>query len=148
MKMLDKQRLSVEFPKYKAMILKFVENKIYAYERYGIEFSSLLLYSDRSITQDVCRDKIRKSDQIHQLEENLYLVIYDVISPENSFTAAQHLLHHYQKYYLRQEISIALATAGQDDTAIDMASRLILILEHALKESITNTVYDITQMRL
>lgn len=146
--MVDQTRLSEEFPKYKEMIFGHVENKIYAYERYGIEFSSLLIYSDRAITQDVCRDKIRKSDQIHRLEENLYLVIYDVITPENSFTAAQHLLHHYQTYYLRQEVSIALATAGQDDTAIDMASRLIIILEYALKESHTNMVFDITQMRL
>ncbi len=146
--MYELKKVGGEYSRYKEVILSHVKNKIYAYERYGIEFSALLIYSDEPIEISICRDKIRQSDQIYKIEENLHLVVYDVIDPVNAMKAAQHLLFHYHKYYLRQDVCIALATAGKDDTASDIASRLFTILEYALKRSCSNSVHDITQIDL
>lgn len=145
--MFNEEKLRKGYSEYKERILQLVEKKIYAYERYGIEFSSLLIYSDEPIELPSCKRKIRKSDQVFRLEENLYLVVYDVISPEDSMKAAQNLLLYYQQQHLKQDLCLAIAPAEQEDTAIDMASRLFIILEYALKESCTNSVVDITQMR-
>lgn len=146
--MYELKKVGGEYLKYKEVIFSHVKNKIYAYERYGIEFSALLIYSDEPIEISICRDKIRQSDKIYKVEENLHLVVYDVIDPENTMKAAQHLLLHYQKYYLKQDVCIALAAAAKDDTASDMSSRLFTILEYALKTSCSNSVIDSTQIRI
>lgn len=145
--MLTYEEIRESFQEYKEKILELIEKKIYSFERYGIEFSTLLIYSDSPIDKKICNTYIRQSDTVYMLEENFVLVVYDVIDPENSIKAAQNFLHKYQNYKLKQTMYLAVATAEQEETAIDMASRLFIILEYAIRENLANSVIDINQMR-
>ena len=136
------------YPEYRKIILEKIENKIYSYRRYDVPFTSLLIYSKDRINLDVCGTYIRQSDNIFTLEENLLLVVYDVITPENSYKAAQNFTYQYHNQHnLSQDLYMAIAPAEEENTAIDMASRLFIIMEYALKEGYSNQVVDINQMR-
>ena len=142
------QTVRKTYPEYRDRILRLLENKIYSFKRYDVPFTSLLIYSHEPINLDVCSASIRQSDNIYTLEENLLLVVYDVVSQENSYKAAQNFLHQYHNSHnLRQDLYLAIAPAEEENTAIDMASRLFIIMEYALKEGYSNTVVDINQMR-
>ena len=145
--MFDASELRDDYMKYKDQILKLVKNQLYNYERYGHEFSTLLIYSDKPIDLDICSANVRQSDSVYRLEDNLCLVVYDQATPESSMKAAQNFLLQYQRFTLKQDLCVAFAPAEQTDTAIDIASRLFIILEYALRESCTNSVVDIGQMR-
>ncbi len=146
--MKDFQTIRKSYPEYRNSILEKIEDKIYSYKRYDIPFTSLLIYSEDPINLDVCSINLRQSDNIYTLEENLLLVIYDVITPEDSYKAAQNFMHQYHNHHdLRQKLYLAIAPAEEEHTAIDMASRLFIIMEYALKEECSNSVVDITQMR-
>ncbi|MEA3372371.1 MAG: hypothetical protein U9Q62_01650 [Campylobacterota bacterium] len=142
------QMVRDSYPEYRDHILEQIENKVYSYRRYDVPFTSLLIYSNDPIDLNVCTAHIRQSDNIYMLEKNLMLVVYDVISQENSYKAAQNFMHQYQNHHnLRQDLYVAIAPAEEENTAIDMASRLFIIMEYALKEGCKNSVVDMAQMR-
>ena len=135
-----------KFSDYKEKILEITKNKMYAYDRYDIEFSSLMIYSSDPIDLDICSSHIRQSDNIFSLEKNLYVVIYDVVKPEDAIKAAQNILHAYHHHNVKQELYLVVANAQQGSSANDMVNCLFAMLEYAVKESSYNTVIDMQQI--
>lgn len=144
--MIEYSRIKENFQVYKDRIIEITKKKIYAYDRYGIEFSALMIYSDEPIEIDVCKINTRQSDHIFALEENLYVVIYDVIKPENAIKAAQNILHAYHQNNVKQDLFVVIAQAEEDSTAYELVNCLFTMLEYAVKENHPNTVIDAQQM--
>ena len=145
--MFDNGTIKTTFQEYRDKILEITNAKTYAYGRYGLEFAAVMIYSETPIDIDVCSAGIRQSDNIYSLEENLFVVVFDMVNSESSLKAAQNFLHAYQQFDVRQELYVLVAPAHQDGTAIDIGSRLFILLEYALKEHLFNTIIDIEQMQ-
>lgn len=145
--MYDNETLKTTFPLYKEKILELTRQKLYAYERYGLEFAAVMIYSADPIDMEICSASIRQSDNIYSLEENLLLVVFDMVDEESALKAAQNFLHAYHQLDIRQELYTLVAHVHQDGTSIDMGSRLFILLEYALKERLRNSVIDINLMQ-
>ena len=145
--MFDHGEIKTTFPEYKKKILELTETGLYTYERYGLEFAAVMIYSKEPINMDVCSAAIRQSDNLYALEENLFLVLFDMVDDESSLKAAQNFLHAYQQFDVRQELYVLVAPVHQDGTAIDIGSRLFILLEYALKEHLCNSIVDINLMQ-
>ena len=136
------------FVYYRDKVLDHVENELYRHRRYGVEFAAMLLYGDEPLDLDVCATTIRQSDNIYALEENLFLVVFDHVDAADAIKAAQNFLHDYRNKHLQKTVYTSVAPIEQDETAIDIASRLFIVLEYALKKSLSNCVVDMSQMRM
>lgn len=137
-----------DFTHYRDTILTHVENELYRHRRYGVEFAAMLIYADAPLDLELCATMIRQTDNIYALEDDLLLVVFDHVDAEASLKAAQNFLHAYRSRNIKKTLYTAVAPIEQEETAIDIASRLFIILEYALKRSLTNYVVDIGQMRL
>lgn len=144
--MFDYTQIKKMFPHYKEKIRELTRSKHYAYSRYGLEFATALIYSESPISMEVCSGTIRQSDNIYALEENLFLVVFDMVNSDSSLKAAQNFLYAYQQFDVRQELYILVAPIQQDWVVVDMSNRLFSLLEYALKEHLANSIVDISLM--
>jgi hypothetical protein len=144
--MVDFSTIKASFPEFKVKILEAIKRELYLHDRYGTDFSTLMIYSDEPINVEVCRSHVRESDSVVALEENFVLIIYDIIDIEKCNKAAQNLLLTYQRYDLQQPLYMAVAPAHQENSSTDIGTRLFLILEYAVKESLVNRVVDMEEI--
>jgi hypothetical protein len=144
----DLSEYRAQFETFKEQILKELDAFIYRYERYGQEFSALLVYAENTqIDIEVCHNSVRKSDRVFVLSENLILVAFDMASEATALKAAQNFQYNFMQHDVRQELFLALAPIDQADTAIDIASRLLIILDYALNENIPDIIVELDTMR-
>ena len=136
------------FSHYRDTVLKSVATEIYRHRRYGVEFAAMLVYAEEPLDLEICAITIRQSDNIYALEENLFLVVFDHVDAAQSIKAAQNFLHDYRNKNPHTQLYTSVAPIEQEETAIDIASRLFIILEYALKKSLSNSVVDMEQMRI
>lgn len=137
-----------EFSHYRDAILDLVDNELYRHRRYGVEFGTMLVFADEPLDLEMFATMIRQTDNIYALEQDLMLVVFDHVNAEDAIKAAQNVLHAYRSRNMHKTLYTAVAPIEQTETAIDIASRLFIILEYALKKSLSNCVVDIGQMRL
>lgn len=130
----------------KNRILHLTDTKIYLFERYGINFTGVLVYSRETVDAGFCQSNIRKSDSCTVFDTNLLFITYDVVDIEDSIKAAQNLLYDYQEKYQHQELFIVVTPVYQEDTAMDMGSSLVRLLDYAIKESLSNKVICMPDM--
>jgi hypothetical protein len=76
----------------------------------------------------------------------LLFITYDVVDIEDSIKAAQNLLCFYQEKHHLQELYMVVSPAYQEETAMDMGSSLVRLLDYAIKESLKNKVICIPDM--
>jgi hypothetical protein len=137
-----------EFSHYRDAILGLVDDELYRHRRYGVEFGTMLIFADEPLDIDICASMVRQTDNIYALESDLVLVVFDHVDAEGTFKAAQNFLHAYRSRNMHKTLYTVVAPIEQNETAIDIASRLFIILEYALKKSLSNCIVDIGQMRL
>jgi hypothetical protein len=136
------------FTFYRDLVLEKVTNELYRYRRYSLEFGCMLIYAGEPLNLEICANMVRQTDSVYMLEENLMLVVFENVNSEQSLKAAQNFLHAYQNWYPKEKLYASVAPIEQEETAIDIGSRLFIILEYALKHAIVNDVVDIGQMRI
>lgn len=144
--MVEFAQIKKSFPEHKVKIFESIKRELYLHDRYGTEFSAMMIYSDEPINLEVCHSHIRESDSVVALEENFVLIIYDIIDIEKCNKAAQNLLLAYQRFNIKQSLYMAVAPAQQLNASTDIGTRLFLILEYAVKESLVNRVVDLEEM--
>ncbi len=137
------------FSRYRDTVLECLSDALYRYRRYEVEFGAMLLYAETPFKPENYRDLVRQTDRIHLLEEHFLLVTFDHAEPENAIKAAQNFLHAFLSRDLRQVVYAAAAPIEEgDETAIDIASRLFIILEHAIRHNHYNCIVDMGQMKM
>ncbi|MDX1295001.1 MAG: hypothetical protein R3302_01965 [Sulfurimonadaceae bacterium] len=136
------------FIHYRDLVLEKVSNETYRYRRYSLEFGCMLIYASEPLDFEICANMVRQTDNVYMLEENLMLVVFENVNAEQALKAAQNVLHTYQNWYPKKKFYASVAPIEQEETAIDIASRLFIILEYAVKYSIINDVVDMGQMRI
>jgi hypothetical protein len=144
--MVDFSQIKASLPEYKVRIQDSIKRELYLHDRYGTDFSALMIYSDEPINTEVFSAHIRESDSVIVLDENFVLIIYDIIDIEKCSKAAQNLLLSYQRYDIQQPLYMAVAPARQKNSSTDIGTRLFMILEYAFNESLKNRVIDMEEM--
>jgi hypothetical protein len=137
------------FNHYREEVLECLSDAIYRYRRYEEEFGAMLLYGEEPLDSATYDEIIRQTDHIYILEKNFWLVFFDHVVPEGSVKAAQNFLHAFLSKDVKKRVFVAVAPIEEeDDTAIDIASRLFIILEYAVKHGLVNSVIDLGQMKM
>jgi hypothetical protein len=131
---------------YRETILELMKDELYRYERYNVEFAAMLVYSDAPLEEGNCCDAVRQSDRVHLVDTNLFLVVFDHVNAADGLKASQNYLYAYLNDNPHARVYAALVPIVQEETAIDMASRLFIVMEYALRKETANTVVDFDQM--
>ena len=143
--MLDNTGLNI-FNELKNKIQNFTKTEKSLLERYNINYTGMLIYSEEKIDIEFCKEHIRDSDDIVALEPNLVFIIYNFVDGQHSEKAAQNILYDYQKRHPQQNIYVVISSQDQKITVTELEGRLVQILDFAIHGKITNrivTYYDI-----
>lgn len=134
---------------YRDKVLECLSDALYRFQRYEEEFGAMLIYGESPLEQAAYEEIIRQTDHIYILEKNVWLVFFDHVATEGSIKAAQNFLHSFLSKDLRQQVYVAVAPiVEEDETAIDIASRLFTVLEYAVQNGLVNSVVDLGQMKM
>lgn len=137
-----------QFDSLKEKILDLLIEHTYRFERYDQEYSAMLVYSDTAkLCAEECGKYVRKSDHVYRLYDNMILVMFDMTNAESSFKAAQNFQFEFMKRDLHQDLYFSLAPIHQVDTAIDIGSRLLILMDYAISEGLVNIIIDMDTMR-
>lgn len=129
-------------------ILSVLHERLYRYKRYDQEFTALMIYADKHTLQlHDFSQHLRQSDSSHQIRQNLLLVVFDMTDESTGLKAAQNFQYSYMQQNMHNELFYAMAPIREKDTAIDIASRLLIIMDFALSEGMNNTIVDLESMR-
>ncbi|GEM_PF-4059277 len=115
-------------------------------ERYDINYSGLLLYSEEVIDISICRGVVRESDIIRTLAPNLLLVIYRVVNDQGAMKATENLLCAYQGIHPPQKMYVALSSQDEELSLMGMEHRLIQLLCYAINENRWNHIFTLYDM--
>lgn len=124
----------------KEKISSFTHKEKSLLERYEINYTGMLIYSDNIVDTDFCHTHIRESDIAIALTPNLAFIIYSVVDGQDAMKAAQHILHNYQKKYPKQDIFIVLSSQDQKISTVELEERLVQLLQFAIEKKITNNI--------
>ena len=137
-----------KFEQLKTTILELLAKHRYRFERYGQEFSALLVYTKvQRFDMEKCRGLIRLSDELFEMGDNMMLVVFEQTDEVSGFKAAENFRYAYERLDLNRELFCAFAPIREKDTAIDIASRLLVILDYALSDPMPNAVLDLEHIR-
>lgn len=143
--MLDDARLK-NFKELKEKIQKFTQTEKSLLERYDINYTGMLIYSEDEIDAEFCKVNIRESDVVVALEPNLVFIIYSVVDGQDAVKAAQHILYNYQKKYAQQDFYVVLSSQDQKISATELEGRLVQLLHFAIQEKVTNSIVTFPDM--
>ena len=76
-----------------------VKKTYYIHQRFNVEVTFGLLYHDRPLSIVELSKFIRLSDQVIQIDENHYFIIYEFTSQENAYKASQNIIHNLDIYF-------------------------------------------------
>ena len=124
----------------KEKISSFIHKEKSFLERYEINYTGMLIYSDNIVDTDFCHEHMRESDIAIALTPNLASIIYNVIEGQDAMTAAQHILHNYQIKHPKQDIFIVISTQDQKISTVELEERLVQLLQFAIEKKITNNI--------
>ena len=137
--MLDDDRLE-NFKELKEKIQKFTQREKSLLERYDINYTGMLIYSEDEIDVEFCQEHIRESDFVVALEPNLVFIIYSVVDGEGAVKAAQHILHNYQKKYTQDDLYVVLSSQDQKISVTELEGQLVQLLHYVIQGKIPNTI--------
>lgn len=114
-----------------------IKKTYYVYTRFNIQATFALLYHDEALSVEKLSEFIRVSDQLIELDENHYFIIFAFTSEENAYKAAQNIIHKLDNQLNNTTSCIALDTFDVAKTPQNVLNRLKQILFETRKNSYT-----------
>ena len=130
----------------KEQINQFTHKEKSLLERYEINYSGMLIYSDKGIDINFTKSHIRDSDAAVALTPNLMFIVYSVVDGQHALQAGQNILDSYHKQYPAHSAYAVLTSQDQSISATELGSRLIQLLQFAMEQNITNTIVTYSDM--
>lgn len=132
--------------KLKEKINQFTHREKSLLDRYKINYSGMLIYSDNIVDTNFCQKHIRDSDLAIALTPNLAFIVYTVVDGQDAMKAAQIIMHNYHKKYPDQETFTVLSSQDQNISAAELGERLIQLLQFAIEQKITDHIVTLSDM--
>lgn len=112
-----------------------VKKVYYTNERYETEATFALLHHKQPLSIIELSKHVRISDQLIQIDDNRYFIIFSYTSANNAYKAAQNMIYSLDNYFGTQsDCSIALDSFDPSKSAQSVLNRLELILAETIKK--------------
>ena len=143
--MLDDTQLKI-FKELKDKINHFTHREKSLLERYKINYSGMLIYSNTTVDIEFCQKHIRESDVAIDLTPNLTFIVYSVVDGQDALKAAELILHSYHEKYPTQDTYSVLSSQDQNISAAKLGDRLVQLLHFAIDQKVTNQIVTLSDM--
>lgn len=131
----------------KAQLFQTVLNDISEYKyrnaRYEVEFSLVAVYCEKAFVSDgeALKEKLRETDKLIYLTDNLCCIILDGISAELCAKAAENVNYHLLQLHANNKYYISAADSQNYNPKYrNMIQSLFERLEYAIKNNLQNIV--------
>jgi len=114
----------------------------YRFERYDINFSVAIFYSESTLDPKVFEMHIRQSDRLIKIQDNLFCVVLDVTSHEEGLKASENIFASYEAGHFSQKLYVSLVNAKEFSTTDALKAKLFALLDTAIKEDIHYHIHD------
>lgn len=107
-----------------------VKKTYYTYDRFEVDATFALLYHETPLSVVELSNYVRLSDQLIQLDDHHYFIIFAFTSEENAYKASQNIIHKLDGHFNNHSSSVAL-----DSLNVTMSPKLVLNrLKQIMKE--------------
>ncbi|DAB39547.1 MAG: hypothetical protein A2023_06335 [Sulfuricurvum sp. GWF2_44_89] len=110
-----------------------VKKTYYTYERFQVNATFALLYHEKPLSVVELSSYVRISDQLMQLDENHYFIIFSFTEQDNAFKASQNLVHNLDIHFKNSTSCVALDTFDPSKTYQNVLNRLKQIMTETRK---------------
>ena len=110
-----------------------VKKTYYTYERFQVNATFALLYHEKPLSVVELSSYVRISDQLMQLDENHYFIIFSFTEQDNAFKASQNLVHNLDIHFKNCTSCVALDTFDPSKTYQNVLNRLKQIMTETRK---------------
>ena len=111
-----------------------VKKTYYIYQRFKVDATFALLYHEKTLGLVELSKFIRMSDQVIQIDENQYFILFAFTSQENAYKASQNIIHNLDKYFNDTTSYIVLDSFDITKSAQNVLNRLKQIMVEARKD--------------
>lgn len=112
-----------------------IKKTYYTFERFQIEATFALLYHETPLNVIELSKHVRISDQLIQLDEHHYFIIFAFTSQENAYKASQNLIQKLDNHFNNHTTCIAVDAFDKSKTAENVLNRLKQIMIETRKSS-------------
>lgn len=112
-----------------------IKKTYYTYDRFQVDATFALLYHKKPLTVVEIAEYVRISDNLMQIDENHYFIIFAFTAQDNAYKASQNMMHKLDDYFNDNTTCIALDTFDPNKSPQSVLKRLELILIEARKNS-------------
>lgn len=107
-----------------------IKKTYYTYDRFEVNATFALLYHEAPLSVLELSSYVRLSDQLMQIDDHHYFMIFAFTSEENAYKASQNIIHKLDSYFNDHTSSVALVALD-----VTMSSQLVLNrLKQIMKE--------------
>lgn len=110
-----------------------IKKAYYTYERFDVDATFALLYHDKPLDIMDVSKHVRLSDQLMQIDEHHYFIIFTFTPQDNAYKASQNLLMNLDGHFSDQASFIALDSFDPSKSPQSVLNRLQLIMAEARK---------------
>jgi hypothetical protein len=125
------------------MILDQIDKYIYREERYNTNFALVAVYSKEptAITPQELKQKLRKTDTLITLNENLAIVIFDAVAEDVYVKAAENLNTLLKEMEFKNNFFLSVASSDEvHHNYRELTNKLCDRLEYVIENRLFNTV--------
>ncbi|PNV82461.1 MAG: hypothetical protein C0627_09860 [Sulfurimonas sp.] len=112
-----------------------IKKTYYIYKRFNVQATFAMLYHEKPLSVVELSEFIRVSDQLIELDENHYFIIFAFTSAENAYKASQNIVHKLDNHLNSTNSCIALDAFDVAKTPQNVFNRLKQILSETRKHS-------------
>lgn len=111
-----------------------VKKTYYTYERFDVNATFALLYHEKPLSVIELSNFVRISDQLIQLNDNHYFIIFAFTAQENAYKASQNIIHKLDVHFDNHTSSIALDNFDPSKSDQEVINRVKQIMIETKKD--------------
>lgn len=85
-----------------------IKKTYYTFERFGVDATFAMLYHETPLSVEELSKYVRLSDQLMQLDENHYFIIFAFTAQNDAYKASQNLIYKLDNHFNNHTSFIAL----------------------------------------
>lgn len=110
-----------------------VKKAYYTSQRFQVNATFALLYHEQPLSVIELAQYVRVSDQLIQLNENHYFIIFAFTKEDNAYKASQNIMYQLDEYFKNNTSCISLDTFDSAKSPQSVLNRLSMILTETRK---------------
>jgi hypothetical protein len=112
-----------------------IKKSYYTYERFQVDATFALLYHKEPLSVLELSQYVRISDQLMQLDDHHYFIIFAFTSEENAYKASQNIIYKLDGYFNDHSACIALDSLDTNKSPQSVLNRLKQIMSEIHRDT-------------